>query len=44
MQEIFGTSVNEEKEALIWTELKELNLSYNYLENLDQSLVSDIFI
>ena len=23
----------------MWTELKELNLSYNYLENLDSSLV-----
>ncbi|KAG8186169.1 hypothetical protein JTE90_011993 [Oedothorax gibbosus] len=38
LKEIFGTSLNEEREALIWTELKELNLSYNYLENLDQSL------
>lgn len=38
LKEIFGSSVNGESVPHIWPELKELNLAYNYLENLDQSL------
>lgn len=40
LQELFGNSTNEENSVHEWTELKELNLSYNYLENLDNSIVS----
>ncbi|GFR19490.1 hypothetical protein TNCT_179441 [Trichonephila clavata] len=38
LKEIFGSSLNGESVPHIWPELKELNLAYNYLENLDQSL------
>ncbi|KFM62149.1 Serine/threonine-protein kinase 11-interacting protein, partial [Stegodyphus mimosarum] len=40
LKEIFGSSVDENNTRSVWTELKELNLSYNYLENLDKSLES----
>ncbi|XP_055932699.1 serine/threonine-protein kinase 11-interacting protein-like isoform X1 [Argiope bruennichi] len=38
LKEIFGQSLNSEKESYSWPELKELNLSCNYLTSLDQSL------
>ncbi|GFT43704.1 hypothetical protein NPIL_416661 [Nephila pilipes] len=46
LKEIFGSSLTGENEPHEWSELKELNLAYNYLENLDQSLrnVSNIEI
>ncbi|CAL1296876.1 unnamed protein product [Larinioides sclopetarius] len=36
--EIFGQSLNSEKGPYTWPELKELNLSCNYLTSLDKSL------
>ncbi|GBM62948.1 Serine/threonine-protein kinase 11-interacting protein [Araneus ventricosus] len=38
LKEIFGQSLNSEKGPYTWPELKELNLSCNYLTSLDQSL------
>lgn len=38
LKELFGSSVDEQNTSDVWTELKELNLSYNYLESLDNSI------
>ncbi|XP_054712568.1 serine/threonine-protein kinase 11-interacting protein-like isoform X2 [Uloborus diversus] len=40
LKEILGSSVDEQNTTDVWTELRELNVSYNYLECLDSSLKS----